>query len=193
MGSVVMKINEKNFNIKPIGISLFILLMGLIVVYGENANTFSSNSNPDLTVVISEDYLNRVIKADLAERNPPAVKDINIQLTENEPIKTNAVIKLGVGPFAVEQQVAVETNVSIEGDALKVEPKLLKVGFLNLSEDTWIGPIKFAMQLFEVSLNEAYQKAIAKGYKVTAVYPGNNTITLSVMAPDNPLDNPFAE
>ena len=185
-----MKINEK-ISISPI-ISLFILLLGLIVVYGENANTFSSNSNPDLTVVVSEDYLNRVVKADLAERNPPGVKDVNIQLTENKPIKTNAVIKLGVGPLAVEQQVSVETNVSIEGDAIKVEPKQLKVGFLNLSEDTWIGTIKFAMQAFEVSLNEAYQDAIAKGYKVTDVYPGNNTLMLSVMAPDNPLDNPFA-
>ena len=185
-----MKINEK-ISIRPIGISLFILHMGLIVVYGENANTFSSNSNPDLTVVVSEDYLNRVVKADLAERNLPGVKDVNIQLTENEPIKTNAVIKFGVGPLAVEQQVSVETNVSIEGDAIKVEPKQLKVGFLNLSEN-WIGPIKFAMQSFEVSANEAYQDALTKGYKVTDVYPGNNTLTLSVMAPDNPLDNPFA-
>jgi len=67
-----MKINEK-ISIRPIGISLFVLLLGLIVVYGENANTSSSNSNTDLTVVVSEDYLNRVIKADLAERNPPGV------------------------------------------------------------------------------------------------------------------------
>ena len=70
-----------------------------------------------------------------------------------------------MGPLAVEQQVSVEANISIEGDALKVEPKLLNVGFLNLSEDTWMGPLKFAMQSVEVSVNEAYQKAIAKGYR----------------------------
>ena len=89
--------------------------------------------------------------------------------------------------MAVEQQVSVEANVSIEGDALKVEPKLLKVGFLNLPEDTWVGPIKSAMQSVEVSANEAYQKAIAKGYKMTEVNTGNNTLTLSVEAPDNPF------
>jgi hypothetical protein len=52
----------------------------------------------------------RVIKADLAERNPPGVKDVNIQLTENEPIKANAVIKLGMGPLAVKKQVSVEAK-----------------------------------------------------------------------------------
>ena len=93
-----MKINEK-ISIRPIAITLFVLLLGLIVVCGENANTPSSNSNSDLTVVVSEDYLNRAIKADLAERNPPGVKDVNIQLSENEPIEANAVIKLGVGPL----------------------------------------------------------------------------------------------
>ncbi|MDD1776074.1 MAG: hypothetical protein LUP94_01815 [Candidatus Methanomethylicus sp.] len=67
-----MKIKEK-ISIGPIGISLFVLLLGLIVVCSENANTSSSDSNSDLTVVVSEDYLNRVIKADLAERNPPGV------------------------------------------------------------------------------------------------------------------------
>jgi len=185
-----MKINEK-ISIRPIGISLFMLLMGLIVIYGENDNTFSSISNPDLTLVVSEDYFNRVIKADLAERNPPGVKEVNIQLTENEPIETNAIIKLGVGPLAVEQQVSVEADISIEGDALKVEPKLLNVGFLNLSEDTWMGPLKFAMQSVEVSVNEAYQKAMAKGYKVTDVNTGNNTLTLSIMAPDNPFAESF--
>ena len=102
-----MKINRK-ISILPIAISLFVLLLGLIVVHGENLNVSSSNSNPDLTVVVSEDYLNRVIKADLAERNPPGVKDVNIQLTENEPIEANAVIKLGMGSLAVEQQVSVE-------------------------------------------------------------------------------------
>lgn len=166
---------------RSIGISLFVLLMGLIVVYGENANASSSYSNPDLTVVVSEDYLNRVIKADLAERNPPGVKDVNIKLAENEPIEANAVIKLGMGPLAVEQQVSVEANVIIEGDDLKVEPKLLKVGFLNLPEDTWVEPIKSAMQLVEVAANEAYQKAVAKGYKVTEVNTGTNTLTLSVI------------
>jgi len=104
-----MKINRK-ISILPIAISLFVLLLGLIVVHGENLNVSSSNSNPDLTVVVSEDYLNRVIKADLAERNPPGVKDVNIQLTENEPIEANAVIKLGMGPLAVEQQVSVEAK-----------------------------------------------------------------------------------
>jgi hypothetical protein len=182
-----MKINEKNAIFFPIGISLLVLLTGLIVIDGQNANTISSNSNPDLTVVVSEDYLNRVIKADLAERTPPGVKDVNIQLAENEPIEANAVIKLGVGPLAVEQKVSVEANVSIEDDALKIEPKLLKVGFLNLPEDTWVGPIKSAMQAVEVAANEAYQEAIAKGYKVTEVNTGNNTLTLSVMAPDNPF------
>ena len=181
-----MKINEKIL-MRSIGISLFVLLMGLIVVYGENANTSSSNSNSDLTVVVSEDYLNRVVKADLAERNPPGVKDVNIQLAENEPIEANAVIKLGVGPLAVEQQVSVEANVSIEADALKIKPEMLKVGFLNLPQDTWVGPIKSSMQLVEVAANEAYQKAVAKGYKVTEVNTGNNTLTLSVMAPDNPF------
>ena len=70
-----------------------------------------------------------------------------------------------MGPLAVKQQVSVEANVSIEGDALKVEPKLLKLGFLNLPQDTWIGPNKSAMQSVEVSANEAYRKAIAKGYR----------------------------
>jgi len=51
-----------------------------------------------------------------------------------------------------------------------------------MPEDTWIGPIKSAMQLVEVAANEAFQKAIAKGYKVTDVSTGNNTLTLSVTA-----------
>jgi hypothetical protein len=183
-----MKIKERN-SIRQIGISLFMLLMGLILVYGENDNTLSFDSSPDLTLVVSEDYFNRVIKADLAERNPPGVKEVNIQLTENEPIETTAIIKIGVGPLAVEQQVSVKANISIEDDALRVEPELLNVGFFNLSEDTWMGPLKFAMQSVENSVNEAYRKAIARGYKVTEVNTRDNSLTLSIMA----LDNPFAE
>ncbi len=182
-----MKNNKKIPIIFLVGTGLLVFLMGLNVVYGENASTASSNPNPDLTVVVSEDYLNRVIKADLAERNPPGVQEVNIQLAENEPIEANAVIKLGVGPLAIEQKVSVEANVSVEDDALKIEPKLLKVGFLNLPEDTWVGPINDAMRAVEVAANEAYKEAIAKGYKVTEVKTGNNTLTLDVMAPDNPF------
>jgi hypothetical protein len=94
---------------------------------------------------------------------------------------------VGIGPLAIEQNVGVEANLSIENDTLKVEPTTLKVGFLNLPEETWVGPIKSAMQEVEVSANEAYQDALMKGYKVTSVTTGNNTLTLSVMAPDMPF------
>ncbi len=169
------------------GITLLVLLMGLTLAVGQNGNASPSETNPDLIVTISEDYLNRVIQADLAERNIPGVKDVNVQLMENEPIEVTAVIKVGVGPLAVEQKVGVEANVSIENDTLKVEPTTLKVGFLNLPQETWVGPIKSAMEEVEVSANEAYQDALMKGYKVTSVTTGNNTLTLSVMAPDNPF------
>jgi hypothetical protein len=170
-----------------LGITLLVLLMVLTLASGQNENASTPESNPDLIVTISEDYLNRVIKADLAERNLPEVKDINVQLMENEPIDVNAVIKVGIGPLAIEQNVGVEANLSIENDTLKVEPTTLKVGFLNLPEETWVGPIKSAMQEVEVSANEAYQDALMKGYKVTSVTTGNNTLTLSVMAPDMPF------
>jgi hypothetical protein len=107
---------------------------------------------------------------------------------ENEPIEVNAVISLGFGPLAKDQNVAVEANISIVNDTLKVEPKVLKVGFLNLPEQTWVGPIKSAMQEVEASANDAYQDALMKGYKVTSVTTGNNTLTLSVMAPDKPFE-----
>jgi len=165
----------------------FQLLLGLMLVTGQDENTSTLRPNPDLIVTISEDYLNRVIKADLAERDLPEVKDINVQLMENEPLDVNAVIRLGIGPLAVEQNIGVEANLSIENDTLKVEPTILKVGFLNLPEETWVGPIKSAMQEVEASANEAYQDALMKGYKVTNVTTGNNTLTLSVMAPDNPF------
>lgn len=172
---------------RVMGITLLVLLIGLTLASGQNENASTPQPNPDLIVTISEDYLNRVIKADLAERNLPEVKDINVQLMENEPIDVNAVIKVGIGPLAIEQNVGVEANLSIENDTLKVEPTTLKVGFLNLPEETWVGPIKSAMQEVEDSANEAYQNALMKGYKVTSVTTGNNTLTLSVMAPDMPF------
>jgi hypothetical protein len=171
-----------------LGIGLILLLVGLAPAAGQSGNSVSSSANPDMVVVISEDYLNRVIKADLEEKNPMAVKDVNIQLMENEPIEVNAVISLGLGPLAKDQNVAVEANISIVNDTLKVEPKVLKVGFLNLPEQTWVGPIKSAMQEVEASANDAYQDALMKGYKVTSVTTGNNTLTLSVMAPDKPFE-----
>jgi hypothetical protein len=171
-----------------LGIGLILLLVGLAPAAGQNGNSVSSSANPDMVVVISEDYLNRVIKADLEEKNPMAVKDVSVQLMENEPIEVNAVISLGLGPLANDQNVAVEANISIVNDTLKVEPKVLKVGFLNLPEQTWVGPIKSAMQEVEASANDAYQDALMKGYKVTSVTPGNNTLTLSVMAPDKPFE-----
>jgi hypothetical protein len=70
---------------------------------------------------------------------------------------------IGRGILAVEQKVSVEANVSIENDTLKVDPKVLKVGFLTLPEDSWISPIKSAMEEVEVSANEAYQDVLAKG------------------------------
>jgi hypothetical protein len=171
-----------------LGIGLILLLVGLTPAAGQSGNSVSSGANPDMVVVISEDYLNRVIKADLEEKNPMAVKDVSVQLMENEPIEVNAVISLGLGPLAKDQNVAVEANVSIVNDTLKVEPKVLKVGFLNLPEQTWVGPIKSAMQEVEASANDAYQDALMKGYKVTSVTTGNNTLTLSVMAPDKPFE-----
>jgi hypothetical protein len=44
------------------------------------------------------------------------------------------------------------------------------------------------MQEVEASANDAYQDALMKGYKVTSVTTGNNTLTLSVMAPDKPFE-----
>jgi|WetSurSiteA1Bulk_404760.scaffolds.fasta_scaffold28418_1 hypothetical protein len=171
-----------------LGITLILLLVGQVPAAGQSGDSVSSGANPDMVVVISEDYLNRVIKADLEEKNPMAVKDVSVQLMENEPIEVNAVISLGLGPLAKDQNVAVEANVSIVNDTLKVEPKVLKVGFLNLPEQTWVGPIKSAMQEVEASANDAYQDALMKGYKVTSVTTGNNTLTLSVMAPDKPFE-----
>jgi hypothetical protein len=171
-----------------LGIALMLLLVGQAPAAGQSENSVSSGANPDMIVVVSEDYLNRVIKADLEQKNPLAVKDVRVQLMENEPIEVNAVISLGFGPLAKDQNVAVEANVSIVNDTLKVEPKVLKVGFLNLPEQTWVGPIKSAMQEVETSANEAYQDALMKGYKVTSVSTGNSTLTLSVMAPDKPFE-----
>ncbi|MCJ7444170.1 MAG: hypothetical protein MUO26_06525 [Methanotrichaceae archaeon] len=168
-------------------VAFVVLLFGLIVASSQSEKAISSEANPDLIVVVNEDYLNRVIKADLEERSLPGVKEVTVDLNENEPIEVNAALKIGVGPLVVERNVGVEANISIENDTLKVEPKVLKVGFLNLPEDTWIGPIKSAMQAVEVAANNAYQDALAKGYKVTDVYTGNNTLTLSVMAPDKPF------
>lgn len=182
-----MKAIKSGMKSPVIGFTLLMLFIGVTVVSGQGQSTSPSEPNPDLIVTISEDYLNRVIQADLAERNIQAVKDVNVQLMENEPIEVSAVIRVGVGPLAVEQSVGVEANVSIDNDTLKVEPTFLKVGFLNLPQETWVGPIKSAMQEVEVSANEAYQDALMKGYKVTNVTTGNNTLTLSVMAPDNPF------
>lgn len=184
---LTMKATKIGMKSPLIGITLLMLLIGVTVVSGQSQSVNPSETNPDLIVTISEDYLNRVIQADLAERNIQSVKDVNVQLMENEPIEVGAVIRVGVGPLAVEQNVGVEANVSIDNDTLKVEPTFLKVGFLNLPQETWVGPIKSAMQEVEVSANEAYQNALMKGYKVTNVTTGNNTLTLSVMAPDNPF------
>jgi hypothetical protein len=182
-----MKATKRCWTSHVLGITLLVLLMGLTVAAGQNGNTSPSEPAPDLIVTVSEDYLNRVIKADLEEKSPPGVKDVSVELMENEPIEVNAVIGIGTGLLAVEQKVSVEANVSIENDTLKVEPTTLKVGFLNLPEETWVGPIESAMEEVEVSANEAYQDALMKGYKVTSVTTGNNTLTLSVMAPDNPF------
>ena len=183
-----MEKTARYFAFAALGITLMLLLVGQAPAAGQSGNSVSSGANPDMVVVVSEDYLNRVIKADLKEKNPLAVKDVSVQLMENEPIEVNAVISLGFGPLAKDQNVAVEANISIVNDTLKVEPKVLKVGFLNLPEQTWVGPIKSAMQEVEASANDAYQDALMKGYKVTSVTTGNNTLTLSVMAPDKPFE-----
>jgi hypothetical protein len=183
-----MKVSSCNSKVYALGISMLILFLGQSAVLGQDGTEASSQSAPDMIVTISEDYLNRVIKADLEARNLPGVKDVNVQLMENEPIEANAVISIGSGILAVEQKVSVEANVSVENDTLKVEPQVLKVGFLTLPEDSWISPIKSAMEEVEVSANEAYQDALAKGYKVTGVTIGNDSLTLSVMAPDKPFE-----
>jgi hypothetical protein len=183
-----MEKTVRYFAFAALGITLMLLLVGQAPAAGQSGSSVSSGANPDMVVVVSEDYLNRVIKADLEEKNPMAVKDVSVQLMENEPIEVNAVISLGFGPLAKDQNVAVEANISIVNDTLKVEPKVLKVGFLNLPEQTWVGPIKSAMQEVEASANDAYQDALMKGYKVTSVTTGNNTLTLSVMAPDKPFE-----
>ncbi|MCX6676072.1 MAG: hypothetical protein NTW84_06625 [Methanothrix sp.] len=183
-----MEKTVRYFAFAALGITLMLLLVGQAPAAGQSGSSVSSGANPDMVVVVSEDYLNRVIKADLEEKNPLAVKDVSVQLMENEPIEVNAVISLGFGPLAKDQNVAVEANISIVNDTLKVEPKVLKVGFLNLPEQTWVGPIKSAMQEVEASANDAYQDALMKGYKVTSVTTGNNTLTLSVMAPDKPFE-----
>lgn len=174
-------IQFKYFHILAI---VLLLLIEASEVIGQPAD---ANADPDLIVTISEDYLNRVIAADLAERAPQGVKDVDVELTENEPIEVNAVLRIGGDILGVDQKVSVEANVSIENDTLKINPNLLKVGFLTLPEETWVGPIKSAMNEVELSATEAYQDAIAKGYKVTNVVTGNNTLTLWVTAPDRPF------
>jgi hypothetical protein len=183
-----MEKTVKYLAFSALGFVLILLFAGHALAAEQSGNSVSTGPNPDMTVVVSEDYLNRVIKANLEQKNLLAVKDVSVQLKENEPIEVNAVIRLGLGPLARDQDVTVEANVSIENDTLKVEPKVLKVGFLNLPEETWVGPIQSAMQEVEASANEVYQDALTKGYKVTSVTTGNNTLTLSVMAPDNPFE-----
>ena len=181
-----MKKTYRHLAFVTLWISMLLLLVGQALAAGQS-ESISASANPDMTVVVSEDYLNRVIKANLEEKNPMGVKDVSVQLNENEPIEVNAALRIGGGLLGIDQKVSVEANVSIENDTLKVEPKVLKVGFLNLPEETWVGPIKSAMQEVEASANEAYQDALTKGYKVTNVATGNDTLTLSVMAPDNPF------
>jgi hypothetical protein len=171
-----------------LGIALLVLLVGQSAVLGQEGTALPPESTPDMIVTLSEDYLNRVITADLEELGPKGVKDINVQLKENEPIEVNAVLRIGSGLIGIDQNVAVEANVSIVNDTLKIKPEVLKVGFLNLPEETWVGPIKSALEEVEVAANDAYQNALAKGYKVTGVTTGNNTMTLSVMAPDKPFE-----
>jgi hypothetical protein len=171
-----------------LGIALLVLLVGQSAVLGQEGTELPPESTPDMIVTLSEDYLNRVITADLEELGPKGVKDINVQLKENEPIEVNAVLRIGSGLIGIDQNVAVEANVSIVNDTLKIKPEVLKVGFLNLPEETWVGPIKSALEEVEVAANDAYQNALAKGYKVTGVTTGNNTMTLSVMAPDKPFE-----
>jgi hypothetical protein len=155
-------------------ISLVLLLVGLTLAVGQNDKSTSASANPDMIVTVSEDYLNRIIKARLEEKNPLGVKDVNVQLKENEPIEIYAALKIDSGLLAVDQNVFIEANVSIDNDTLKVDPKVIRVGSLNLPEDTWVGPIKFAMQEVEASANEVYQNALMKGYKVTNVATRNN-------------------
>jgi len=182
-----MRIKEILPKSGALGIVSLVLLSGLSAVLAQDETSISSTNTPDMIVTISEDYLNRVIKADLQERNIQEVKDINVQLTEGGPIEVNAALKIGSGLLSLEQNVALEANISIENDSLKVTPEVLKVGLINLPEKTWIGPINSALSQVEASANEAYQDALAQGYKVTSVTTGNNTMTLSVMAPDNPF------
>lgn len=167
---------------------VLIVILGQSSVFGQDDSGIASQSAPDLVVTVSEDYLNRIIKADLEERSLPGVKDVSVQLIENEPIEVNAVLKIGSGILSVEQNVGIEANVSVENDTLKVDPKVLKVGFLTLPEESWVGPITSAMDEVEVSANNAYQDALAKGYKVTDVTIGNDSLTLHVMAPDKPFE-----
>jgi hypothetical protein len=182
---MVLKISNwsKKFQILAIAI---LLLAGLPLAVGQTVN---AAVNPDLIVTVSEDYLNRVIKADLEEKSPQGVKDVSVVLTENEPIEVNAVLRIGGDILGVDQKVSVEANVSIENDTLKIDPNILKVGFLTLPEETWVGPIKSAMEEVESSANEAYQDALTRGYRVTDVATGNNTLTLWVMAPDQPFQD----
>lgn len=136
-----MKKTYRHLAFVAIWISMLLLLVGQALAAGQS-ESISVSANPDMTVVLSEDYLNRVIKANLEEKSPMGVKDVSVQLNENEPIEVNAALRIGGGLLGIDQKVSVEANVSIENDTLKVEPKVLKVGFLNLPEQTWVGADK---------------------------------------------------
>jgi len=181
----MLKISNRFKNYNMLAVALM-LLAG-----ASQASDLAENAeaNADLIVIVSQDYLNRIIEADLAEKSPPGIKDVSVQLTENEPIEVNAVLRIGGDILGVDQKVSIKANLGIENDTLKIDPSVLKVGFLTLPEDTWVGPIKSAMDEVETSANEAYQDALTRGYRVTDMATGNNTLTLWVMAPDRPFQD----
>jgi hypothetical protein len=74
-----MKKTYRHLAFVTLWISMLLLLVGQALAAGQS-ESISASANPDMTVVVSEDYLNRVIKANLEEKSPMGVKDVSVQL-----------------------------------------------------------------------------------------------------------------
>jgi hypothetical protein len=138
---------------------------------------------PDLTVTVSEEFVNSILQIELKERQPQDVKNVSIYFNKNGPVEILTELQISLGLFNITPKIKVDANISAENNTLKVKPESISVGKLNIPDIVWMEPVDSVLKAAEDSANKALVSELQKGFMITGVYIGDGYLTLTIKAP----------
>ncbi len=148
-----------------LGIALLVGVFVLIPSLKGNETTLSrppSPVEPDVTLTISETYLNRKVAEVVHQSAPSAITNVVVDLQPGEKVLVSLSTRVKIMGVALNPTVVLDIRVAVVDGTLQYRLEDIKVGKVPISRALLPGPIKSAVVATEKELARSTQEQFDK-------------------------------